>query len=205
MIPSTQPQMLPLVDSGDATEEWRLVPHYAAYEVSNRGRLRRCVSARGWGAGHLLKPAAAHGGHLYVMLSDGKGHTRKEYVHRLVAVAFIGPVPFEGALVLHHDDNPTNNAPDNLYWGTHRENVFGAKLNRKPAPSKRRRGGQPGEANGSAVLSERQVKRIKGLLGLGLCGACIARLHGVSKETIYAIAKNRIWAHVTEEETPWTR
>ena len=34
---------------------------------------------------------------------------------------------------------------------------------------------------------------------------CIARLHGVNKETIYAIAKNRIWAHVTEEETPWTR
>ena len=199
-IASSQPQMLPLADSGQATEEWRRVPDYSAYEVSNHGRVRRRVSARGWGAGHLLKPAAADSGHLYVMLSDGCGHTRKQFVHRLVAAAFIGPAPFDGALVLHHDDEPTNNVPDNLYWGTHRENVFDAKLNRKPAPSKR---GQPGEANPAAVLTERQVQRIKSLLGLGLCGACISRLHGVKKETIYAIAKGRTWSHVTEEETPW--
>lgn len=68
---------------------------------------------------------------------------------------------------------------------------------------RRQRGAQPGEANAAAVLTERQVKRIKGLLGIGMCGACIARLHGVRKETIYAIAKRRIWTHVTEEETPW--
>jgi hypothetical protein len=53
------------------------------------------------------------------------------------------------------------------------------------------------------VLTEDQVRRIKGMLGLGLCGACIARLHGVRKETIYAIAKRRTWVHVTEEATPW--
>ena len=202
-IASSQPQTLPLADSGQATEEWRRVPDYSAYEVSNHGRVRRRIPARGWGAGHLLKPAAADGGHLYVMLSDGCGHTRKQFVHRLVAAAFIGPAPFDGALVLHQDDEPTNNVPDNLYWGTRQENVFDAKLNRKPAPSKRTRGGQPGEANPAAVLTERQVKRIKGLLGLGLCGACISRLHGVKKETIYAIAKGRIWSHVTEEEAPW--
>lgn len=203
MSAAPQTQTLTLVDSARTAEEWRTVPNYPAHEVSSRGRVRRCISARGWGARHLLKPAAAQAGHLYVMLSDGCGHTRKEYVHRLVAAAFIGPAPFDGALVLHHDDEPTNNVPDNLYWGTRRENVFDAKLNRKPAPSKRGRGAQRGETNPAAVLTERQVKRIKGLLGLGLCGACISRLHGVKKETIYAIAKGRIWPHVTEEETPW--
>lgn len=184
-------------------EEWRVVPDFPAYEVSDLGRVRRHISARGWGAGHVLKPAAAHSGHLYVMLSDRKGNARKQFVHRLVALAFFGPPPARGALVLHRDDVPTNNSPANLYWGTHRQNIEDAKLNRRPATERRKRGAQPGGANSAAVLSERQVKRIKGLLGIGLCGACIARLHGVRKETIYAIAKGRIWTHVTEEETPW--
>jgi hypothetical protein len=137
------------------------------------------------------------------MLADGKGRTRKSFVHRLVAEAFLGPAPFAGALVLHRDDVPTNNVPDNLYWGTHAENVFDAKLNRKQAGAPRKRGAQPGEANSSAILTTEQVKCIKGLLGLGLCGACIARLHGVRKETIYAIAKGRTWSHLREESTPW--
>ncbi len=204
MSASPRPHPAAFVSNSREHEEWRRIPDYSAYEISSCGRIRRRESARGWGTGHVLRPAAGHGGHLYVMLSDGNGHVRKQYVHRLVAVAFIGPAPFDGAYVLHHDDDPTNNTPDNLYWGTHRDNVFDAKLNRKTAPFKRKRGAQPGEANPAAVLTERQVRRIKGLLGVGLCGACIARLHGVRKETIYAIAKGRIWKHVTEEETPWT-
>ena len=159
----------------DLAEKWREIPGYSAYEVSDLGRVRRRVSARGWGAGHILRPAANRR-HLYVMLSDGKGNTRKQYVHRLVALAFIGPPPFEGAYVLHHDDDPSNNTPANLYWGTHGQNVEDAKLNRKVPAERRKRGAQPGEANSSAVLTERQVKRIKGLLGIGICGACIARL-----------------------------
>jgi len=198
----TELQAQAITTCESANEEWREVPGYLAYEVSNFGRVRRRKSARGWGAGHILRPAAARGGHLYVILSDGKS-TRKQYVHRLVALAFVGPEPHPGAFVLHRDDIPTNNSPGNLYWGTHAQNVEDAKLNRKLPAAPRRRGAQPGEANAAAVLSEQQVKRIKGLLGIGLCGACIARLHGVRKETIYAIAKGRIWAHVAEEASPW--
>jgi hypothetical protein len=185
-------------------ETWRVVPGYPAYEVSDRGRVRRRCSVRGWAAGHVLRPAAMPSGHRYVVLTDPSGASRKQFVHRLVALAFLGPPPFAQALVLHHDDVPGNNTPANLYWGSHRENVADARLNRRrPADPPRRRGAQPGEANSSAVLTDEQVRRIRGMLGLGLCGACIARLHGVRKETIYAIAKGRSWAHVTGEATPW--
>ncbi|MGH6897987.1 MAG: NUMOD4 motif-containing HNH endonuclease [Geminicoccaceae bacterium] len=185
------------------TEEWRPVPGCPAYEVSDRGRVRRSRGARGWAAGHILRPAAGRGGHLYVILADGSGKTRKHFVHRLVAMAFVGPPPFEGAFALHQDDDPANNTPDNLYWGTRQDNALDAKLNRKLRSGPLKHGGQPGEANGSAVLTEEEVVRIKGLLGLGLCGACISRLYGVRKETIYAIAKGRIWKHVTEEACRW--
>lgn len=183
------------------SEEWHVAPGYPVYEVSDQGRVRRRCSKNRWDAGHILRPASMPGGHRYVVLTDPAGFTRKQFVHRLVAQAFIGPAPFAGAMVLHHDDVPSNNTPGNLYWGTHAENVADARLNRRPRH--RNRGAQPGEENSSAVLTEDQVRRIKGMLALGLCGACIARLHGVRKETIYAIAKRRTWVHITEEATPW--
>ena len=184
-------------------EIWREIPGYPAYEVSDQGRVRRRCSENRWAAGHVLRPASMPSGHRYVLLTDSSGSTRKQFVHRLVAQTFIGPAPFAGAMVLHHDDIPFNNTPANLYWGTYAENVADARLNRRPRDRQRNRGAQPGEDNSSAVLSEDQVRRIKGMLGLGLCGACIARLHGVHKETIYAIAKGRTWVHVTDEASPW--
>ena len=47
---------------------------------------------------------------------------RKYFVHRLVAAAFVGPAPFDGAMVLHHNDDPTHNHPSNLYWGDRTQN-----------------------------------------------------------------------------------
>ena len=184
-------------------EIWRAVPGYPAYEISDQARVRRCHGVRGWAAGHVLRPASMPRGHLYVILTDPTGASRKQFMHRLVALAFIGPPPFLNALVLHHDDVPTNNRPANLYWGTRRENADDARLNRRRDTGPRSQGAQPGEANSSAVLTEDQVRRIRGMLGLGLCGACVARLHGVRKETVYAIAKGRTWRHVTGEATPW--
>jgi hypothetical protein len=44
-------------------------------------------------------------------------------VHRLIAEAFHRPSPFEGAVVMHVDENAANNRPDNLRWGTRKENM----------------------------------------------------------------------------------
>lgn len=44
-------------------------------------------------------------------------------VHRLVCEAFHGPAPFEKAVVMHLNENPDDNRPENLQWGTQRENL----------------------------------------------------------------------------------
>ena len=44
-------------------------------------------------------------------------------IHQLVCEAFHGPKPFDGAVVIHLDENALNNRPDNLKWGTQRENL----------------------------------------------------------------------------------
>ena len=179
----------------DLTNEvWVIVSGFPAYEVSDHGGVRRRQAKGRWAAGHMLRPGAARTGHLYVMLTDPEGRTRKRYVHRLVALAFLGLPPQDGALVLHHDDRPQNNHVDNLYWGDARQNARDRKLNRELPPEVSQRGAQPGSANSSAVLTESDVAEIRRNLEIGLCGACIARLYGVRKETIYSIAKGRTWS-----------
>lgn len=175
-------------------EVWVIVPGFPAYEVSDQGGVRRREPKGRWAAGHTLRPGTARSGHLYVMLTDPEGRTCKRFVHRLVASAFLGPPPQDGALVLHHDDRPQNNGADNLYWGDARENARDRKLNRELPPEVSQRGAQPGSANSSAVLTESDVMEIRQYLEIGLCGACIARLYGVRKETIYSIAKGRTWS-----------
>lgn len=44
-------------------------------------------------------------------------------IHRMVCEAFHGPAPFERAVVIHIDENAINNRPENLRWGTQKENL----------------------------------------------------------------------------------
>ena len=51
-------------------------------------------------------------------------YRRKNYkIHRLVCEAFHGPAPDGKPVVIHLDEDGTNNAPSNLKWGTQKENL----------------------------------------------------------------------------------
>lgn len=58
-------------------------------------------------------------GERYVYTRRGKKTLK---VARLVCEAFNGP-PDEGQMCLHEDENSRNNRPDNLRWGTNKENL----------------------------------------------------------------------------------
>lgn len=44
-------------------------------------------------------------------------------VHRLVCEAFHGPAPSPRHVVIHIDENGLNNRPENLMWGTQKQNL----------------------------------------------------------------------------------
>lgn len=112
------------------TEEiWKAIPGHPGYEASSEGRIRsidRVVYASGRSPerrrkGVVLKPALKSRGYLNVSLGRGPGNTFR--VYRLVCLAFHGEPPEGKGFVCHRDDNPGNNTPDNLYWGSHQDNM----------------------------------------------------------------------------------
>ena len=99
-------------------ETWKLASGFGdRLAVSTRGG----VMARGrdgeWTRCRLeVKPS----GHLRVSLRVDGRQVRK-HLHRIVAEEFISN-PQGLPLVLHWDDNPANNAVENLRWGTYSDN-----------------------------------------------------------------------------------
>ncbi|MEX5728567.1 hypothetical protein Ga0609869_001920 [Rhodovulum iodosum] len=107
-------------------EIWRDVPSVPGILVSSEGRVM-VTPYRYPMPGGGVRP---YGGQPYFGVwnkTDGRFCVqvkRKTYkVHRLVAEAFHGPPPFDGAIVMHLDENAANNRADNLKWGTQKENL----------------------------------------------------------------------------------
>lgn len=88
-------------------EIWKPVVNYEGeYEVSNMGRVRSLKSNL------MLKACGMRGDYLRVCLCKD-GVCKNHLIHRLVAEAFISPIP-QGMVVNHKDENPTNNCVENL-------------------------------------------------------------------------------------------
>lgn len=112
-------------------EIWKVVKGYTGlYEVSNRGQVRsvdrvdtytlRGTLCKRTRKGRLLKSCADKDGYERVHLWKD-GSSRMRVVSRLVARAFISN-PNKLPVVMHKDDDPSNNSKKNLKWGTYKDN-----------------------------------------------------------------------------------
>lgn len=105
-------------------EQWRPIPGFVGYEVSDQGRVRSYWRRRRGlvATSRLLKQSPNQRGYLRVGLRAGDGKTKIIFVHRLVLLAFVGPAP-EGTECRHRDGRPSNNSLGNLQWNTHLVNM----------------------------------------------------------------------------------
>jgi len=107
-------------------EEWQTCARDDLYEISNMGGVRNRVT------GHILRPFLPGKRRPYPTVEIERCRSRIK-VAVLVLETFVGPRP-RGMWALHHDDDEWNNAVDNLYWGTPKQNVADAVRNgRRPA------------------------------------------------------------------------
>lgn len=123
-------------------EIWKPVPSEPGVLASSHGRIllqpRVAPLAHGGYRLYTTKPrsgcitkAAKEASHVYmgIMLRSEKGPRQKpKKVHQLVCEAFHGPRPFDNAVVIHLDEDATNNKPENLRWGTQKENLNMPKI-----------------------------------------------------------------------------
>ena len=163
--------------------KWLPVVDWPGYEVSDRGEVRSLKTGRTMTKSLMLVSGKDHPERAYysVRLSGGiKRHRGQPYVHTLVLEAFAGPRP-EGQESLHGIGGRLDNCwPENLKWGTHRENIDEAV--------------EIGVTdNGSRKLSPEIAEVVKELLSLGATRSEIAKELNVTRHCIRNIAIGKTW------------
>ncbi len=158
---------------------YRSVPGWPGYFAGVDGEI---YSAKTGGELRRLSPSFV--GYKGVLLTDGPKRA-KIAVHVLVASAFRGPKPFEGAEVRHLDGIRSNTLPSNLCWGTRKENCADMDTH----------GTKPrGETHGVSKLTEVEV--------LAICEDDrthkeIAEDYGVTRGAVQLILAGRRWGWLT--------
>lgn len=159
-------------------EEWREVPGFPGYAVSDQGQVRGRT-------GGVLKPHSDATGRQRVDLG-GKRHRRAARVHTLVLEAFQGPRP-EGHEASHLNGDASDNRAANLAWESHADNVA----------RKRDHGTHvQGERSPLARLTEAQVREIRRRCASGETQRTVAEDHGVTQTNVSAIVTRKSWGHV---------
>lgn len=165
-----------------SSEQWREIPGFPSYVVSDAGRVMRVSS------GKILKakPSSQHG-YMSVGLSEA-GKTSYRYIHRLVLMSFVGEPPSPNHQVAHNNGDHLDNRVENLRWATRLENAADKYAHG--------RSGQ-GERNSNAKLTEDSVRTIRSLSRGGFSQSEIAKIFGVTIGLVWMVVRNKTWKHVT--------
>lgn len=111
---------------------WKPVPSLPGVRANNLGQIllpeTKAQMPNGGTRAYKTKPrlgsiakARPDGGHKRRIIQTRAYGTIK--VHRAVCEAFHGPPPFPEAVVIHRNEDSTDNRPKNLKWGTQKENL----------------------------------------------------------------------------------
>lgn len=159
-----------------SAEQWRVVPGYPAYEISDQGRVRRI-------GGKILKPDVnSRSGHHSYRLRIGSEKTKKQ-VGNIVLLAFVGPPPTPKHECCHDNGDPSVNTVGNLYWGTKVQNQ---------ADRIRHRTSNDGERNPQVKVTAAQVAEIK-RLRTDYTLHKIGSMFGISYAQVWRICQGHSW------------
>lgn len=164
-------------------EVWKDIPGVENYMASDAGNIMRKDTGR------ILRPSFSGSGYLFVSPSHG-GKIKPTSVHRLVAAAFLGPIP-EKMDVNHKNGVKSDNRPCNLEFCTRSANIAHShKIQGRRHTSLR------GNKVKNAVLTEDNVREIRLRLANGERQSDIGVDFGVCRQVIWGIAHNIGWRWV---------
>lgn len=169
-------------------EQWLPVDGWPEYQVSNMGRVMR-LAGRYRKSDRIYKLTGPNrDGYLVAHLRGEKGE-KQCLVHRLVALAFLGPPPSPSHQVAHFDGDGANSSVSNLRWALPVENN---------ADKKRHGTYLHGERHPATRLSDAQIQHMRDLGERKIKRADIARLIGCSKQHVSSVLDGRQRRNVTQ-------
>jgi hypothetical protein len=167
----------------DAEFRRPVVGYEGTYDISVKLGIRRISTGR------ILKQwLDSHGCPRVNLYLRGKRETF--LVAHLVADAFLPPKSPTDQVLRHLNDNPSDNRPENLAWGTYSDNMADSIRNGKCIRAK-------GSAHCCAKLTEDRVREIRRSCAAGDCSQReMARQCGVHQSVISRIVLRQKWKHV---------
>jgi hypothetical protein len=116
-------------------EEWRDIPGWSQYQVSNLGRVLRKGRPATKGYKYkgreitYIEPKIIIGYKRHVDLEQPELGRQRFSIAELVLTVFVEPRPADRPIARHLDDNYKNNILSNLAWGTRRDNRLDSSRN----------------------------------------------------------------------------
>lgn len=154
------------------------IPGYPDYHCGLDGSIWLTKDA---GVTYQRVPVSKSTKYALVNLRNPDGKRKTFALHRIVAMCYLGPVPFPKAQVRHLDGNPFNCAVENLAYGTASEN-WRDKFSVGTATV--------GDNHPGSRLTQAQRMEIISAAAGGESQRSIARRYGVSHTTIHHLVKN---------------
>lgn len=165
-------------------EEWRSIPGFPDYDVSDFGRVRSYLAREkgngnnGWyradNPQRILRPSM--GRYLGVGLRNSSGEYSFIHIHRLVMLAFVG-VPQNGQEVCHNNNDSYDNRLTNLRYDSHENNI----------------------SDGESILrslSAEEVIELREMYASGMTATEIKTRFNLSRSAIYSICAGRTYKDV---------
>lgn len=141
-----------------------------------------------------VKINATNGCHEWTGALSNKGYGRfavkrkNRHAHRVAWQLANGPIP-DGLWVLHKCDNPRCVNPKHLFLGTVLDNSRDMIAKGRAAP-------RFGEFGGTTILTQAQVHEIRNMPRNIDYQRYLAKLYGVTIQTIKAVQYRRSWRHI---------
>ena len=159
-------------------EEMNNIPGFPGYSITKDGGVWSSKTYR------FLKTNTGTNGYKYLVLRRN-GRSVTSYIHRLVALTFIGPRP-EGLEIRHLNGNRDDNRIENIRYGTRSENRQDSRKHGTLCF---------GEKQGCSKLTWQQVLDIRAAYSTGRWTQIrIARAYGVSRQHVCDIVNYKKWA-----------
>lgn len=183
-------------------EIWYDIPNYPNYKLSNLDRIKSVKrKVKHWRGSYrtikekILTPDLSKNGYIKYILYH-KRVASSFRLHQLKALVFI-PNPNNYPLVMHIDNNKSNNNVSNLKWGTTKDNNNQAWNDGLMENARIKAKERIGEKHQNHKLSDVQVKEIRQkYVPYKYSSRRLAKEYNVTQGTISYIILNKGWKHI---------